>query len=133
MANSVTLDISHILWFVGLLTTIFGVLFKLLVGQVEKRLDEKFSSMEEKFKEINYKFSKSEITDADNKLEQARIEKDLLLMRIEMSDKYVKSEALNALRSDLQETRAEISKGFEKLTDKLDTKVSKEDCARCDR
>lgn len=131
MSNSVTLDISHILWFVGLLSAVFGTMLKVLVGQVEKRLDEKFAAMENKFTDINHKFAKSELADADNKLEAARIERDLMGMRIELAEKYVKAETISSLRAELQEVRREISSGQEKIMNKLDTKVSKDECGAC--
>lgn len=129
MSSAVTVEVSHMLWFVGLMTTIIGAMLRFSIGQVEKRIFERFKSIQDLQATISGQVTKAELADADNKLETARLERDLMGLRVEMAERYVKTQDLIAVRQEIQEVRKEVTAGLAKILDKLDHKVSKDECS----
>lgn len=109
---SVALGIVSALWALG----------KIGMGQYMKRMDEKFAASD---KRIDDKF-----LTVDNKLktfdllhgELARVDKDLVQVRLEMATNFVRQEGLRYL-TDRMETL------FKEVFAKLDSKVDKSECA----
>lgn len=109
---SVALGIVSALWALG----------KIGMGQYMKRMDEKFAASD---KRIDDKF-----LTVDNKLktfdplhgELARVDKDLVQVRLEMATNFVRQEGLRHL-TDRIETL------FKEVFAKLDSKADKSECA----
>lgn len=112
----------HLVTFLaGLLVTFLGFAFgfaKVLLSQVERRLDERFASLETNREEfIRYCTSRSNAVDAaivkeDNRL--ADLERHLLTLKAELPEKYVR-------REDWIRFAAVIDAKQDALSEKLNT------------
>ena len=110
------------------------MLGKIGMGQYMKRMDEKFSAsdkrMDEKFKASDTR-NDDRFKTIDAKLqtfdplhgELARVDKDLVQVRLEMATQYPKSDALQRLDD-------KITRLFGEIFNKLDSKADKEECQR---
>jgi biopolymer transport protein ExbB/TolQ len=95
---NVVMDIYQLLGIAGgLLTALATVMFatgKLLVGQFERRLDERFSSQDEARiagqKHWDTKFAVLELAAVNEAKEWQRIEREILLMKADMPIQYVR-------------------------------------------
>ena len=109
---SVALGIVSALWALG----------KIGMGQYMKRMDEKFAASD---KRIDDKF-----LTVDNKLktfdplhgELARVDKDLVQVRLEMATNFVRQEGLRHLTERMETL-------FKEVFNKLDSKADKDECA----
>lgn len=109
---SVALGIVSALWALG----------KIGMGQYMKRMDEKFAASD---KRIDDKF-----LTVDNKLktfdplhgELARVDKDLVQVRLEMATNFVRQEGLRHLTERMETL-------FKEVFAKLDSKADKSECA----
>lgn len=128
MPQEIHLDMSHLFWFMGLVCGLFLTAIKVLFAQVEKRFDEKFAAQDGKFVEMNSKYSRADLLDADSRAEIARVERSLMEVRLEMSESYVKESSIAALRTELATGRREISESLRSIDSKLDSKISREEC-----
>lgn len=95
---TVTFDVWDLLKAIGPLLTAFVVamftLGKLLIGQFDKRLNERFTAQDlarkESQKHWDIKFTALENAAAAEATEWRRIEKEILLMKAELPDRYVR-------------------------------------------
>ena len=109
---SVAIVIIGALWALG----------KIGMGQYMKRMDEKFAASD---KRIDDKF-----LTVDNKLktfdplhgELARVDKDLVQVRLEMATNFVRQEGLRHLTERMETL-------FKEVFNKLDSKADKSECA----
>lgn len=111
-----------------------GALGKMGMSQYMKRMDEKFTASDLRI-DAKFKASDTRTDDRfktiDEKLqsfdplhgELVRIDKDLLKIRLEMSQEYVKSDGLQRLDD-------KITRLFGEVFNKLDNKADKEECQR---
>lgn len=111
---TINLDFGHIIALVIAFAGLYTGLGKILINQVEKRLDDRFES-------INKNMSNSDQTLQKQSLEWARLDRDLMAIRVELAERYAKI-------ADLAQIREDINSGFTRLYDKLDNKVSKSEC-----
>ncbi len=110
---SVAAAIVGVLWMLG----------KLGMGQYMKRMDEKFAAsdrrIDDKFNTVDLKLK----TFDPLRGELARVDKDLIQVRLEMSQNYVRHEGLTRLTLRMEQL-------FKEVFDKLDNKADKAECER---
>lgn len=124
----------------GVAVIIIGALWaigKIGMGQYMKRMDEKFLASDERM-EAKFKASDLRIDDRfhtiDSKLrtfdplhgELARVDRDLMQVRLEVAErleKYIRSDALQRLDD-------KITRLFGEVFNKLDSKADKTECLR---
>lgn len=111
---TINLDFGHIIALVIAFAGLYTGLGKILISQVEKRLDERFEG-------INKNMSHADQALQKQSLEWARLDRDLMAIRVELAERYAKI-------ADLSQIREDINQGFTRLYDKLDNKVSKSEC-----
>jgi len=95
---AITIDLWQLLGMaVSVLTVFVSVMFaagKLLLGQFERRLDDKFKTQEDARivgqKHWDAKFSVLEQAAANEAKEWQRVEKEILIMKADMSNQYVR-------------------------------------------
>lgn len=111
-----------------------GALGKMGMSQYMKRMDEKFTASDLR---IDAKFKASDTRNddrfktIDSKLqtfdplhgELARVDKDLVQVRLEMSQNYVRQEGIRVLTTRMEDL-------FRQVFEKLDNKADKEECVR---
>lgn len=119
-ASSITL--GQLLAVAVAIVSALWALGKIGMGQYMKRMDEKFAASD---KRIDDKF-----LTVDNKLktfdplhgELARVDKDLVQVRLEMATNFVRQEGLRHLTQRMEDL-------FKEVFDKLDNKADKSECA----
>lgn len=140
-ASTVGISLSELITVGVFIVGVLWALGKLNMRQFAAALDEKFRSGRVRIDtletSIGAKFTASDqrIDDRfktiDNKLisfdplhgEIARVDKDLMAVRLEMSQQYVRSDGLQRLDD-------KISRLFGEVFDKLDNKADKAECQR---
>jgi len=119
-ASSITL--GQLLAVAVAIVSALWALGKIGMSQYMKRMDEKFAASD---KRIDDKF-----LTVDNKLktfdplhgELARVDKDLVQVRLEMSQNYVRQDGIRMLTTRMEQL-------FKEVFDKLDNKADKSECA----
>lgn len=123
------------------LSTVAGVIIgalwalgKMGMNQYMRRMDDKFRAsdarIDEKFKASDTR-NDDRFKTIDSKLqtfdplhgELARVDKDLVQVRLEMSQNYVRQEGIRVLTSRMEQL-------FKEVFDKLDSKADKAECVR---
>lgn len=103
---------------IGVAVCIVGVLWmlgKIGLQQFRTMIDERFATIDEKLRSFDPLHG-----------ELARVDKDLLRVRLEMSQQYVRSDGLQRLDD-------KITRLFGEVFDKLDSKADKSECDRAHR
>lgn len=99
---SVAAAIVGVLWMLG----------KLGLAQFMSRIDDRFQTIDSKLKTFDPLHG-----------ELARVDKDLIQVRLEMSQNYVRHEGLTRLTQRMEQL-------FKEVFDKLDSKADKDECDR---
>lgn len=99
---AVAVAIVGILWTLG----------KLSVAQFRASIDQRFATLDEKLKTFDPLHG-----------ELARVDKDLMQVRLEMATNFVRQEGLRQIQNRMEQL-------FEQVFDKLDNKVDKTDCEK---
>lgn len=120
--STVGISLAELLSVAFMIIGALWALGKIGMGQYLKRMDEKFSASD---KRIDEKF-----LTVDNKLktfdplhgELARVDKDLVQVRLEMATNFVRQEGLRHLTERMETL-------FKEVFNKLDNKADKAECA----
>ncbi len=136
-ATQVGTTLGELLSVAGLIVGALWMLGKIGMNQYMKRMDEKFTTsdkrMDEKFK-ANDSRNDDRFKTIDAKLqtfdplhgELARVDKDLIQVRLEMSQNYVRQEGIRVLTTRMEDL-------FKQVFEKLDSKADKAECDKVHR
>lgn len=136
-ATQVGTTLGELLAVASTIIVALWALGKIGMNQYMRRMDEKFSAsdtrMDEKFKTSDTR-NDDRFKTIDAKLqtfdplhgELARVDKDLVQVRLEMSQNYVRQEGIRVLTTRMEQL-------FKEVFDKLDSKADKTECNKVHR
>jgi hypothetical protein len=137
VATQVGTTLGELLAVASTIIVALWMLGKIGMNQYMKRMDEKFTAsdkrMDEKFK-ANDSRNDDRFKTIDAKLqtfdplhgELARVDKDLVQVRLEMATSYVRQEGIRTLTTRMEQL-------FKEVFDKLDSKADKSECDKVHR
>ncbi len=111
-ASTVGISLSELSVVAGVIVGALWALGKIGLTQFRVMVDERFQTIDNKLRSFDPLHG-----------ELARVDKDLLQVRLEMSQQYVRSDGLQRLDD-------KISRLFSEVFDKLDAKADKAECQR---
>jgi len=111
-ASTVGISLSELSAVAGVIIGALWVLGKIGLMQFRTMIDERFATIDAKLKSFDPLHG-----------ELARVDKDLIQVRLEMATQYPKSDALQRLDD-------KITRLFGEVFDKLDSKADKSECKR---
>lgn len=136
-ATQVGTTLGELLSVAGMIVGALWMLGKIGMNQYMKRMDEKFKAsdarIDEKFKASDTR-NDDRFKTIDTKLqtfdplhgELARVDKDLIQVRLEMSQNYVRQEGIRVLTTRMEDL-------FKQVFEKLDSKADKAECDKVHR
>lgn len=136
-ATQVGTTLGELLSVAGMIVGALWMLGKIGMNQYMKRMDEKFKAsdarIDEKFKASDTR-NDDRFKTIDAKLqtfdplhgELARVDKDLVQVRLEMSQNYVRQEGIRILTTRMEDL-------FKQVFEKLDSKADKAECDKVHR
>lgn len=122
MDNQTATSLSQLIGVNAVVLLIVWGLLKLAMGQLAERVEERFKTIDIKLKTFDPLHG-----------ELARVDKDLVQVRLEMSQNYVRQDGLRYLADRLDAMSLKMENGFKEVFAKLDSKADKSECDRFHR
>ena len=117
MDSTIAANLSQLIGINVVVIIIIWGLFKTVMGQYASRMEERFVAIHEKLKTFDPLHG-----------ELARVDKDLIQVRLEMSQNYVRHDGLRYLADRMDVMNAKIEVWFKEIFEKLDSKADKTEC-----
>ena len=111
-ASTVGISLSELSAVAGVIVGALWALGRLAVSQLDQRINAKFAAIDNKLRTFDPLHN-----------ELARVDKDLIQVRLEMATQYSKADALQRLDD-------KITRLFGEVFDNLDSKADKAECIR---
>ena len=122
MDNQIAANLSQLIGINIVVILIIWGLFKTVMNQYADRMEERFRNIDTKLKTFDPLHG-----------ELARVDKDLVQVRLEMSQNYVRQDGLRYLADRLDAMSLKMENGFKEVFAKLDSKADKSECDKFHR
>ena len=110
--STVGITLSELVAVAGCIVGVLWTLGKIGLSQNKSMIDDRFHTIDNKLKTFDPLHG-----------ELARVDKDLVQVRLEMSQQYVRQEGIRVLTTRMEQL-------FREVFDKLDSKADKSECIR---
>ncbi|AFJ01996.1 putative phage-like exported protein [Methylophaga frappieri] len=90
-----TINLNDVLSLVAIILTVIGgfwALAKVLVKLLAQHLDSKFAALDGKFADLDSQLDRMERSDTENQKQMSELERDMLRLRAELPNQYVRRE-----------------------------------------
>lgn len=122
MDNQIAASLAQLVGMNAVVILIVWGLLKLAMGQLAERVEERFKTIDAKLRSFDPMHG-----------ELARVDKDLIQVRLEMSQNYVRQDGLRYLADRLDAMSLKMETGFREVFSKLDSKADKSECDKLHR